>query len=195
VRECFKPSYGADGRGNLYKEENIRHFANEVMMGTKNEGADLVTADGGFDVRGRERLQEHHLKQLILCQIITMFMTLQKNGDFVLKLFDVFTPFTAGMRNPQIVSFLLDVNKKFNEIKSSSPEGQKDVNEVVEFNEMNQDEDFIDYLKMSNMKIAIKQTEALEELLKYISNPYPFIPEAFFDEELKPPNQEEYRRL
>ncbi|CAG8696690.1 5585_t:CDS:10 [Cetraspora pellucida] len=197
VRECFKHSYGADGTGNLYKEENIRHFANEVMMGTKNEGADLVTADG----------------------IITMFMTLQKNGDFVLKLFDVFTPFTAGMvwilyrhfekiciikplssrpanseryiicrnlreHNPQIVSFLFDVNKRFNEIKSSSLEGQKDVNEVVEFDEMNQDEDFIDYLKMSNMKIAIKQTEALEELLKYISNP-----------ELKPPNQEEYRRL
>ncbi|CAG8670445.1 17951_t:CDS:10 [Dentiscutata erythropus] len=207
VRECFKPCYGADGTGNLYKEENIRHFANEVIKGTKNEGADFVTADG-----------EHHLKQLILCQIIAMFMTLKKNGDFVLKLFDVFTPFTAGMvwilyrhfekiciikplpsrpanseryiicrnlreRNPQIVNFLFEVNKKFNEIKSSSG-GSQDVNEVVDFNEMSNDEDFIDYLKMSNMKIAIKQSEALDELLKYNSNP-----------ELRSPDQEEYRRL
>ncbi|KAF0537303.1 FtsJ-domain-containing protein [Gigaspora margarita] len=219
VRNCFKPSYGADGTGNLYNEENIRHFANEVIMGTKKEGADFVTADGGFDVRGREHLQEHHIKQLILCQIVTMFMTLKKNGDFVLKLFDVFTPFTAGMvwilyrhfekiciikplpsrpanseryiicrnlreRSPRIVDFLFEVNKKFNEIKSSSSGGPQDVNEIVDFNEMNQDEDFIDYLKMSNMKIAIKQTEALDELLKYNSDP-----------ELRPPNQEEYRRL
>ncbi|CAG8806403.1 18064_t:CDS:2, partial [Gigaspora rosea] len=140
-------------------------------------------------------------------------------GDFVLKLFDVFTPFTAGVvwilyrhfekiciikplpsrpanseryiicrnlreRSPQIVDFLFEVNKKFNEIKSSSSGGPQDVSEIVDFNEMNQDEDFIDYLKMSNMKIAIKQTEALEELLKYNSDP-----------ELRPPNQEEYRRL
>ncbi|CAG8488198.1 1077_t:CDS:2, partial [Scutellospora calospora] len=86
VRDCFKPSYGADGTGDIYKEENIRYFANEVMEGTKNEGSDLVTADGGIDVRGHERLQELHLKQLVLCQIITMFMTLQKSKQISTKL-------------------------------------------------------------------------------------------------------------
>ncbi|CAG8650939.1 4159_t:CDS:2, partial [Scutellospora calospora] len=60
--------------------------------------------------------------------------------------------------NPPIVDFLFDVNKKFNEIKSSSS------GEPID--------------------IAIKQSEALENLLKYISNP-----------DLKSPNQEEYRRL
>ncbi|CAB5395844.1 unnamed protein product [Rhizophagus irregularis] len=95
--KCFKPYYGADGTGDLYKEENIKDFARVVKGGTKGDGVDLVTADGGFDVRGREQYQEILLKQLILCQVVTMFMTLRKDGDFVLKLFDIFTPFTGGI--------------------------------------------------------------------------------------------------
>ncbi|GBB83865.1 hypothetical protein RclHR1_10520003 [Rhizophagus clarus] len=153
--KCFKPYYGADGTGDLYKEENIIDFARIIKAGTKGDGVDLVTADGGFDVRGKEQYQEILLKQLILCQVVTMFMTLRKDGDFVLKLFDIFTPFTGGIvwilyrhfekiciikplssrpanseryiicqklreSNPEtIINYLLNVNKKFNEIKSN----------------------------------------------------------------------------
>ncbi|RIA82011.1 FtsJ-like methyltransferase-domain-containing protein [Glomus cerebriforme] len=95
--KCFRPYYGADNTGNLYNERNIKDFAKVVKEGTKGDGVDLVTADGGFDVRGKEQYQEVLLKQLILCQVVTMFMTLRKDGDFVLKLFDIFTPFTGGI--------------------------------------------------------------------------------------------------
>ncbi|CAG8476762.1 6581_t:CDS:10 [Funneliformis caledonium] len=96
-RKYFKPCYGADDTGDLYKEDNIKDFARTIKDGTRGIGVDLVTADGGFDVRGQEQYQEIHLKQLILCQVVTMFMILRKNGDFVLKLFDIFTPFTGGI--------------------------------------------------------------------------------------------------
>ncbi|RHZ75885.1 hypothetical protein Glove_208g65 [Diversispora epigaea] len=225
VKESFESIYGEDGTGDLYKEENMKYFAEVVMDGTRGIGADLVTADGGFDIRGQESHQEKLLKHLLLCQIITMFMTLKKNGVFVLKVFEIFSPFTAGLiwilyrhfericivkplpsrpanseryviccnlkeKSPQIISYLLEVNKKFHELKTISSsskepkEQQMDVNEIVKSEIMNVDEEFMDYLKTSNMKIAIKQKEGLIELQKYIDNP-----------DLETPDHNEYRRL
>ncbi|CAG8679949.1 12382_t:CDS:2, partial [Acaulospora morrowiae] len=170
----------------------------------------------GFDVRGRESQQEILMKRLLLCQIITMFMTLQKDGDFVLKVFDIFTPFTAALiwilyrhfekiciikplpsrpanseryvvcRNlkvhrPKITTYLLEVNRKFDEIRTS--DGQ-DINEIVEFEVMKKDEEFMNYLETSNMKTAVMQTNAIKELQKYIDEP-----------DLEMPKQDEYRRL
>ena len=44
----FTVSYGADGTGNLYSVENIRHFAAEVTASVPG-GVRLVVADGGFN--------------------------------------------------------------------------------------------------------------------------------------------------
>jgi hypothetical protein len=44
----FTVSYGADGTGNLYSVENIRHFAAEVATSVPG-GVRLVVADGGFN--------------------------------------------------------------------------------------------------------------------------------------------------
>ncbi|CAI2185435.1 14363_t:CDS:10, partial [Funneliformis geosporum] len=242
----FKPCYGIDDTGDLYKEENIRDFAKVVKKETQEGGVDLVTADGGFDVKGQERYQESLLKQLILCQVITMFMTLRKNGDFVLKVFDIFTPFTGGIvwilyrhfeklciikplssrpansekyiicrnlreNNPAIIDYLFKVNRKFNEIKyttmnkstlsptttsSSSlnqlltqdyqqiPTPKEDINEIIDFSEINKDQGFLEYIKRKNIEIAKDQIEAIKQLMKFVDNP-----------EMKPLNQEEYRRL
>jgi cap1 methyltransferase len=82
--------YGVDGTGNITNPDNIRGFAEFIK-----DKVDLVTADGGIDVNGDENFQEEHLKELILCQIITAIITLKKGGTFVCKLFDTFTPFTV----------------------------------------------------------------------------------------------------
>ncbi|CAJ0909234.1 9835_t:CDS:2, partial [Entrophospora sp. SA101] len=146
-------------------------------------------------------------------------------GDFVMKLFDIFTPFTGGIvwilyryfeqisiikplasrpanseryiicrslkqHNPPMVDYLFDVNKKFNDLKKKSSKDQhqqdhdNNIIQIVDLNEINKDEDFVEFLKMRNMKIAIKQTEAIEDILKYVNDP-----------NLKPPNQDEYKRL
>ncbi|RKO86334.1 ribosomal RNA methyltransferase FtsJ domain-containing protein, partial [Blyttiomyces helicus] len=78
AKEFFVPCYGADGTGNIYKTDNIRNFTQTVEIGTHDEGVDLVTADGGFHVGGDEHHQEEHSKQLVLCQVLTMFLTLRK---------------------------------------------------------------------------------------------------------------------
>ncbi|CAG8597958.1 13123_t:CDS:10, partial [Funneliformis caledonium] len=208
----FKPCYGVDGTGDLYKEENIRDFAKVVKKGTQEGGVDLVTADGGFDVKGQERYQENLLNQLILCQVITMFMTLRKNGDFVLKVFDIFTPFTGGIvwilyrhfeklciikplssrpansekyiicrnlreSNPAIIDYLFN----YQQIPTLPKE---DINEIIDISEIKKDQGFLEYIKRKNIEIAKNQIEAIQQLMKFVDNP-----------EMKPLNQEEYRRL
>ncbi|KAF9431470.1 FtsJ methyltransferase domain-containing protein 2 [Entomortierella beljakovae] len=97
VQETLKIFYGEDGTGNLLKQENIDSFTDAVERDTKGLGVGLVSADGGVSVDGDEAVQETLLQRLILCQILTMFKILQKGGDFVVKVFDIFTPVTAGL--------------------------------------------------------------------------------------------------
>ncbi|KAI9238683.1 MAG: FtsJ-like methyltransferase-domain-containing protein [Podila humilis] len=97
VADTLKTYYGADGTGNLLKAENIEAFANLVETESSGFGVGLVSADGGISVDGDEAVQETLLQRLILCQILTMFKILQKGGDFVVKIFDIFTPVTAGL--------------------------------------------------------------------------------------------------
>ncbi|KAJ3169124.1 FtsJ methyltransferase domain-containing protein 2 [Geranomyces variabilis] len=98
--ERFTPIYGADDSGDIYKEANIRAFAAQVQCETADRGTggvDLVTADGGLNVDGDELHQEDHLRQLVLCQVITMFLTLREGGDFAVKVFDLYAPFTVQL--------------------------------------------------------------------------------------------------
>ncbi|KAF9309262.1 FtsJ methyltransferase domain-containing protein 2 [Podila horticola] len=97
VADTLKTFYGADGTGNLLKTENIEAFADLVEAESSGFGVGLVSADGGISVDGDEAVQETLLQRLILCQILTMFKILQKGGDFVVKIFDIFTPVTAGL--------------------------------------------------------------------------------------------------
>ncbi|KAJ3159238.1 FtsJ methyltransferase domain-containing protein 2 [Geranomyces michiganensis] len=95
--ERFTPFYGADDTGDIYKESNIRAFAAHVQDATSGRGVNLVTADGGFNIDGDELHQEDHLRQLVLCQILTMFLTLREGGDFCVKVFDLYAPFTVQL--------------------------------------------------------------------------------------------------
>ncbi|KAF9205499.1 FtsJ methyltransferase domain-containing protein 2 [Haplosporangium sp. Z 27] len=97
ANENLKVFYGKDGTGDILRQENIDAFAELVEQETKGLGVGLVSADGGISVDGDEAVQETLLQRLILCQILAMFMTLQKGGDFVVKVFDIFTPVTAGL--------------------------------------------------------------------------------------------------
>ena len=78
VQETLKVFYGKDGSGDILKQENIDAFAELIEKDTNGLGVGLVSADGGISVDGDEAVQETLLQRLILCQILTMFMTLQK---------------------------------------------------------------------------------------------------------------------
>lgn len=56
-----------------------------------------MMADGGFSVEGQENVQEILSKQLYLCQCIVALGIVREQGHFVVKLFDLFTPFSIGL--------------------------------------------------------------------------------------------------
>lgn len=78
VQDNLRIFYGRDGTGDILNQENIDAFAALVEQQSNGLGVGLVSADGGISVDGDEAVQETLLQRLILCQILTMFMTLQK---------------------------------------------------------------------------------------------------------------------
>jgi 23S rRNA U2552 (ribose-2'-O)-methylase RlmE/FtsJ len=83
-KDYLSISYGADGTGNLYSMENIRHFCDLF----EDDKADFITADGGFDFSDDYSHQEQTLYQLLLAEVIVGLRILKKGGNMVIKVFD-----------------------------------------------------------------------------------------------------------
>ena len=81
----------------MFKENNIKTFSKFVLENTNGLGVHFMMADGGFSVEGQENIQEILSKQLYLCQFLVALNIVRVGGNFVCKLFDVFTPFSAGL--------------------------------------------------------------------------------------------------
>lgn len=79
-------SYGKDGTGNLYKLDNIHHFAKVVGY----HSVDFITADGGFDFSSNFNNQEEQSFKLILSEVITTLHLQKMGGSFLLKIYDCF---------------------------------------------------------------------------------------------------------
>uniref|UniRef100_A0A0K0FKL0 Cap-specific mRNA (nucleoside-2'-O-)-methyltransferase 1 n=1 Tax=Strongyloides venezuelensis TaxID=75913 RepID=A0A0K0FKL0_STRVS len=99
----FHPYYGVHRDGDVMNPENLISLQKFVGEGTDGNFCDLVMCDGGFNVSGKENIQEILSKRLYLCQFIAgLSLGRQSNGDkvggnFVCKLFDLFTPFSVGL--------------------------------------------------------------------------------------------------
>ena len=74
--------------GDITDIKTISLFKKEISKSKKY--SDLVTADGGFDWIN-ENYQEQESYQLVLGEIISALRVQNKNGSFVLKLFETFT--------------------------------------------------------------------------------------------------------
>jgi 23S rRNA U2552 (ribose-2'-O)-methylase RlmE/FtsJ len=90
----FTVTYGADGTGDLYLEENNLEFTKSILK-ENNGPVNLVVADGGFSVKGDEEHQEEHSKQILVAQILAMFRVLKQGGHFCMKIFDTLTDFSV----------------------------------------------------------------------------------------------------
>ena len=78
--------YGPSKDGNLFKKQNLNYYYNNMF-----NSIDLVTGDGGFDFSLDFNNQETNSLKLILVQIIYALCIQKKGGNFVLKIFDIFT--------------------------------------------------------------------------------------------------------
>ncbi|CAO1399811.1 unnamed protein product [Diamesa serratosioi] len=94
--ETFCPYYGVNGDGNVYDPENIESLTKLVVDETES-GVHFMMADGGFSVEGQENIQEILSKQLYLSQCLVALSIVRTKGHFVVKLFDLFTPFSVSL--------------------------------------------------------------------------------------------------
>lgn len=77
---------GKDNTGDLYKYENVMDFVEKI----NNNYCHLVTADGGFDYSKDYNSQEQSSYKLLYSEIYTTLLIQKSNGNFVLKVFDLF---------------------------------------------------------------------------------------------------------
>ncbi len=83
IRSCIEVTYG-----NLYQVADIWNFAKKFKGKDK---ADLVTADGGFDFSKDYNGQENMAQHLIFAEIVTALTVQKEGGNFVCKVFDLFS--------------------------------------------------------------------------------------------------------
>lgn len=95
--ETFDAYYGIKEDGNVFDPKNIESLAKYIRSQTQDCGVHFMMADGGFSVEGQENVQEILSKQLYLCQCIVALAIVREKGHFVVKLFDLFTPFSVGL--------------------------------------------------------------------------------------------------
>ena len=94
--ETFSPFYGINDDGNVYDPENIKSFE-ELIKDQTESGVHFMMADGGFSVEGQENIQEILSKQLYLAQCLCALTIVRTKGHFVVKVFDLFTPFSVSL--------------------------------------------------------------------------------------------------
>ncbi len=87
--------YGIDNTGDLYNVQNIRSFSRKLKKGSP--GADLITADGGFDFSVDFNKQEQMAHRLILAELLTGIKSQKLKGSLVCKIFDSYSMITVQL--------------------------------------------------------------------------------------------------
>ena len=87
----IKLEYGADDTGNILKPENQADFCR------KAKGAQLFTADGGFDFSVNYTNQERPAFPLLVTSFLMGLKTLEKGRTMNIKLFDIYSRATQDL--------------------------------------------------------------------------------------------------
>ena len=93
----FHKFYGDLGDGDITRPKNLVSLRNYVLNNTERRGVHVVLSDGAFSCLGRERFQELLSRRLQLCQFVCALSILKKGGNFVCKLFDIYSVFSVGL--------------------------------------------------------------------------------------------------
>ncbi|XP_014206448.1 cap-specific mRNA (nucleoside-2'-O-)-methyltransferase 1 [Copidosoma floridanum] len=195
--ETFHPYYGVDDTGDVYQPKNQIALRDLIMSQTNERGVHFMMADGGFSVEGQENIQEILSKQLYLCQCLVALMIVRTGGHFVTKVFDLFTPFSAGLVYilyrcfNQISIFKPNTSRPANSERYLICQGKRpnidfitnylfranekllkgnknnDILELVPSQKLFEDERFFNYLKESNEELGRRQIVGLKKIAHY----------------------------
>lgn len=199
--ETFHPFYGPTEDGNVFDPKNQEEFKALVMKHTYGKGVHFMMSDGGFSVAGKENIQEILSKQLYLCQCLVALMIVRTGGHFVTKLFDLFTPFSAGLvylmyrcfekvcifkpnsSRPANSERYLVCRKKRSDTEAVmkylshvnhlllQKDDNNDVIQLVPLDILKADQTFFMYLKNSNDILGKKQAISLLKIAAYTQDP------------------------
>ena len=100
--------------GDLYQNEDVKKFID------KTKKCHIVTADGGFDYSSDFNGQELNSCRIIYSEIVTALNVLNKDGHFIIKLFDLFS-LTS-------LQFLELLNQTFKQVIIYKPETSRPAN-------------------------------------------------------------------
>ncbi|BFG02309.1 cap-specific mRNA (nucleoside-2'-O-)-methyltransferase 1 [Drosophila madeirensis] len=157
--ESFDTYYGVKDDGNIFDDQN-QDSLNEYIRYHTPEGVHFAMADGGFSVEGEENIQEILSKQLYLCQCLTALKILRKNGNFVCKLFDLFTPFSVGL--------IYLMYKCFHQIAIIKPNSSRPANSeryLVCKYKLEETTDVINYMNTINVMLN-EERESVDDILE-----------------------------
>ncbi|KYQ54327.1 Cap-specific mRNA (nucleoside-2'-O-)-methyltransferase 1 [Trachymyrmex zeteki] len=199
--ETFHPFYGTKNNGNVFDAQNQREFRSMVMGHTDGKGVHFMMSDGGFSVEGQENIQEILSKQLYLCQCLVALMIVRPGGHFVTKLFDLFTPFSVGLvylmyhcfesisifkpntsrpanserylickRKKKDTQAVMDYLSQINCLLSRRDD-INDVIEIVPLDVLEEDKEFLRYVRNSNDTLGKKQIVNLLKIAAFCEDP------------------------
>lgn len=195
--ETFHTFYGPKGDGDVFDTSNQEAFRDLIMKHTHGKGVHFMMSDGGFSVEGQENIQEILSKQLYLCQCLVALMIVRDGGSFVTKLFDLFTPFSAGLvylmyrcfdeicickpntsRPANSERYLICKGKRHDTHDIMNylfhvnklllkRDKDKDVIELVPLEELEMEKEFLQYLRRSNNDLGKKQIIGLLKIAAF----------------------------
>ncbi|XP_058467287.1 cap-specific mRNA (nucleoside-2'-O-)-methyltransferase 1-like [Malaya genurostris] len=137
--ETLDPFYGINDSGNIFDPNNIRDFIEYVMVQTDRLGVHLIMCDGGFYVKNS--CQEIISKQLYLCLSLLAVSVVRPEGNAILKVFDLYTPFSVGL--------IYILSKCYSKVSIVKPVTSRPANSeryVICQKRLNRDQAFSDYL-------------------------------------------------
>jgi 23S rRNA U2552 (ribose-2'-O)-methylase RlmE/FtsJ len=108
-------TYGADNTGDINNWNNIRH-----IQRLKNDPFYFITADGGFDEGTDFNNKEQLHYNLILSELYSAILLQKKGGNFLLKMFDIFTETS--------VHFLYLLSQCYDEVHIYKPKTSRPTN-------------------------------------------------------------------
>lgn len=169
INKNINITYGIDNTGNINNLQNINYIKKTLL--SNNNKFYLITCDGGFDEGTDFNNKEQLHYKLILNEIYTAITLQQKNGHFILKVFDVFTQTS--------IHLLYLLSLMYKEIIVYKPKTSRPSNS----------ERYIvcKYFTENDNENLIKELKTLSETLKLSSSKYisftlfDIIPDMFID--------------
>ncbi|KAI9308536.1 FtsJ-like methyltransferase-domain-containing protein [Cunninghamella echinulata] len=185
---------GYDGTGDICIKNNILEFDAVISNNTKKRGVDLVVADGGFEsLKKHQHLLLCEIITMLTClrlggNFVCKFFDIfdEWTADLLWLLYQLFDsicitkPLSSDptlseryiickgfiYQHPtKLIDILLSINETIHQQQNDEELGRFIPRSLLE-----KDEDFMDYVRMKNMKFLLHQIDALEQLEVYIAD-------------------------